>query len=65
MSRLDMHADRISEERSQYGPERYIVAFEGAMRGRIDLVHKAEDGIELVDYKTGIFSTHMKTALKQ
>ncbi len=35
------------------GVEHFYTAFEGRLRGRADVVYESEQGVELIDYKTG------------
>lgn len=47
------HMAQATGGHHQFGVERYYQAFQERARGRVDVVYESEQGIELIDYKTG------------
>lgn len=44
---------RSFQQHRQFGVEQHYDTFQGKLRGRADVVYETEQGIELIDYKTG------------
>ncbi len=62
----------IYKSKGNWETEQFIQAFDGKIRGRADAVYQSEQGVEIIDYKTGNIydedesgDSHLKTSYRR
>lgn len=60
------------KNKGSWDTEQYVQAFNGKLRGRADAIYQSEQGIEIIDYKTGNIydedengNSHLKTGYRR